>query len=592
MSGSLSPTPVMKFFDNNGNPLAQGLLTTYAAGTTTPLATYTDSTLGTANPTTITLNFRGEAAVWLPFNVAYKFLLTDSAGNTIPGYPVDQIVNPETSLTQAEIGELLYPQVVQESNVSVTPTNYQYPPGNVKRYGAVGNGAVNDTAAIAQGLSVGWAGGLGFLYFPAATGGGYVSTGNSVTITNAAGEISTNKGLHIYGDTPNNCQIVQSGTPAQLLLVTSGSSSTLTEAELLIENIAFQGAGSAGSNTNGVALTSLAVWQLRNVYSCGFNTGITFVGSLIGGIKNCLISNNLTGMNASSNAASPANLLAIEDSRFIANAACAAQLLSGSNIKFRKVDFEENGTSGQSGTFAVIIQGTIGAGFGASVISFDNCWFEANVGGYALGVAAGTQQLSLAIRDSLFLDNGPSGSGQDINVQSAQQLTIDNVYASTAAGSTTIIASGVINSRIVSSAFTTLTDTSINPWYENVIANGVTMTNGRYSTFQATVNGLASSLTGTVGVYQQGGEITFNIPSMVGTASGSNTGLNFTGIPTALQPAATVGGPVGCEDTGLGNVFYGNIVGSTNELSINGHVFATTGNKGFLPCLFKYRIAN
>lgn len=32
-----------QFFDNNGNPLAGGLIYTYAAGTTTPAATYTSS---------------------------------------------------------------------------------------------------------------------------------------------------------------------------------------------------------------------------------------------------------------------------------------------------------------------------------------------------------------------------------------------------------------------------------------------------------------------------------------------------------------------------------------------------------------------
>lgn len=89
----LSPSPVQRFFDNNGNPLANGLLTTYAGGTTTPIATYIDSTGTTTNQNPIQLNFRGEASIWLLPNVSYKFVLTDSAGNTIPGYPVDNIVN-------------------------------------------------------------------------------------------------------------------------------------------------------------------------------------------------------------------------------------------------------------------------------------------------------------------------------------------------------------------------------------------------------------------------------------------------------------------------------------------------------------------
>lgn len=89
----LSPSPILKFFDNNGAPLALGKLTTYAAGTVIPIATYTDSTGGTPNANPLTLNFRGEAPIWLLPNVAYKYALTDAAGNTIPGYPVDNIVN-------------------------------------------------------------------------------------------------------------------------------------------------------------------------------------------------------------------------------------------------------------------------------------------------------------------------------------------------------------------------------------------------------------------------------------------------------------------------------------------------------------------
>ena len=41
---SLSPNAKQQFFDANGNPLAGGKVYTYAAGTTTPIVTYTDST--------------------------------------------------------------------------------------------------------------------------------------------------------------------------------------------------------------------------------------------------------------------------------------------------------------------------------------------------------------------------------------------------------------------------------------------------------------------------------------------------------------------------------------------------------------------
>ena len=85
---SLSPTPKLQFFDLNGAPLSGGLLYTYAAGTTTPLASYTDSTGLIANTNPIVLDSRGEANVWLGAAI-YKFALYTSAGVLI--WTVDNI---------------------------------------------------------------------------------------------------------------------------------------------------------------------------------------------------------------------------------------------------------------------------------------------------------------------------------------------------------------------------------------------------------------------------------------------------------------------------------------------------------------------
>ena len=79
----LSPSPVQKFFDNNGNPLAGGTVTTYVAGTSIPIATYTDYTASTTNTNPIVLNYRGEASIWITPNVAYKYVVNDSLGNAI-----------------------------------------------------------------------------------------------------------------------------------------------------------------------------------------------------------------------------------------------------------------------------------------------------------------------------------------------------------------------------------------------------------------------------------------------------------------------------------------------------------------------------
>src|SRR6185312_5604466 len=88
---ALAPYTVQRFFDNNGNPLVGGHVFTYQGGSTTPAATYTDSTGITPNTNPIVLNFRGECSIWIPVNTSFKFVVTDSLGNLISS--TDNIVN-------------------------------------------------------------------------------------------------------------------------------------------------------------------------------------------------------------------------------------------------------------------------------------------------------------------------------------------------------------------------------------------------------------------------------------------------------------------------------------------------------------------
>jgi hypothetical protein len=59
-----------------------------------------------------------------------------------------------TTLTQSLIGGLLNPQSAAELAAGVTPVNYIYPSGDFRRYGGIGDGIVNDSAAIQAALDV------------------------------------------------------------------------------------------------------------------------------------------------------------------------------------------------------------------------------------------------------------------------------------------------------------------------------------------------------------------------------------------------------------------------------------------------------
>lgn len=79
----LSTPPYQQFFDANGNPLNAGEVYTYAAGTTTPQATYTDQGGGTPSTNPIILDSAGRAVWWLDSTLTYKYVVKDSLGNTI-----------------------------------------------------------------------------------------------------------------------------------------------------------------------------------------------------------------------------------------------------------------------------------------------------------------------------------------------------------------------------------------------------------------------------------------------------------------------------------------------------------------------------
>ena len=89
MTALLAPFPKFRAEDAAGASLPNALLYTYAAGTSTPLATYTDSTGAIPNANPINCDANGQANVWLTAGTAYKFLLTDQYGTV--QWTVDQI---------------------------------------------------------------------------------------------------------------------------------------------------------------------------------------------------------------------------------------------------------------------------------------------------------------------------------------------------------------------------------------------------------------------------------------------------------------------------------------------------------------------
>lgn len=97
MPNVLTPNARQQFFDNNGKPLVGGKVFTYAAGTTTKLATKV-SPSGADNPNPIILDYRGECNLWIPPNVSYKYVVAPSTDTDPPTHAiwtVDNVVSAQ-----------------------------------------------------------------------------------------------------------------------------------------------------------------------------------------------------------------------------------------------------------------------------------------------------------------------------------------------------------------------------------------------------------------------------------------------------------------------------------------------------------------
>lgn len=89
----LSPIGNEVQVDANGNPLSGGKIFTYQAGTTNPIATYTDNAGAVAQQNPITLNSAGLPAspIWLPAGQAVKFVF-QKADSSIARPQVDNVL--------------------------------------------------------------------------------------------------------------------------------------------------------------------------------------------------------------------------------------------------------------------------------------------------------------------------------------------------------------------------------------------------------------------------------------------------------------------------------------------------------------------
>lgn len=97
MPNALSPPPKFQAIDASGNPVSGGLVYTYAAGTSTPVVTYSNSAGTTNNTNPVVLDAAGMATIYLVQGSSYKFVVKDA--NDVLLYTQDNIRVPAEALT-------------------------------------------------------------------------------------------------------------------------------------------------------------------------------------------------------------------------------------------------------------------------------------------------------------------------------------------------------------------------------------------------------------------------------------------------------------------------------------------------------------
>jgi len=333
MSVLLLP-PIFQFFDNNGDPLANGFVDTFAAGTTTRLATYTDSTGLTAAPNPIQLNAAGRptsgsGAIW--GEGAYKFVVRDSAGVQV-GDALDNVISfaglaPATnSYAQTFSGDGVTTVFTTSSSLGTDPKallvsvanglqeiaqNGSFATDTLWTKGAgwtIGSGVATATGAISTAISQ-------VPVIPIVVGQAYAVT---YTITRSAGGLIPSIGGQ------NGVERTASGTYREIIIAAATTP------------IAFTGNAFTGTLDN-VSITEAVSENMAllpsNAYTIN-GTTLTFASAPALGLNNIDVRAPSLLLGAASTAANLATLSAAAALVSETNAASSAALAS-SNVKTR-----------------------------------------------------------------------------------------------------------------------------------------------------------------------------------------------------------------------------------------------------------------
>lgn len=277
---SVTPSPIggfaAQFFDNNGVILSGGKIYTYAAGTTTPQASYTSASGTTPHSNPIILDSAGRVPggeIWLTDGLVYKFTIETSAGVLIGTYDNVALSLSAAATTftgfKGQVGSVQDLADNDGSNwigflqsgtnaVAISAQDKMRQIISVKDFGAVGDGVTDDTAAIQATIDV------------VAPSGGQVMLPSGNYKISAALNISS-QNVFVQGSGRRATKIIQSIASAKVFNITAPYSAI---SSLSIE---YASQGSAGGAA--ISLSGAFYSAIDDIYIFRAYIGFDFINS-------------------------------------------------------------------------------------------------------------------------------------------------------------------------------------------------------------------------------------------------------------------------------------------------------------------------
>ena len=484
---------------------------------------------------------------------------------------------------QAAIGYALYPRTTAEIAAGVTPTNYAYPPGDVRRYGADPTGVADSTEAFTNALA----------YVAALTANGAGGLG-VIDVPEGLFSITT---LTIPED--NFIGIRGAGMYNTLLQLSTASTTGLTlKSRATYENFMVIGLGDTEGQT-GISLSASHV-TIRNVKVRDCETGWLLEDCFVGrfyeaGAQYC---ENGIVFNSPSDIGFGSGTYHCQDNAFfggsISECIYAIRMNGTRRASFQNTNIERcsygvtfegrtvignrfEGLWMENCFYSVYVNITVNAGVSFNN-TFENCYVAAF--GASDWLPAGK---TLADARYIYLESMTAG---------LRNTVFRNNFFTTASGSTTTTA---IESVAVVDLQYTLMDGNF--W-------SVTGTSGDFSaieprnndalwlntgSFTGTLTGCTTSPTGTISFTLNEDLVTLEFPGISGTSD--TTAATITGMPAECVPTNAQACIGITTDNGTNTVSHINIsAGGTITLYTGtSATFTGSGTKGVAACTITYR---